>query len=141
MIRGIMARKLLILAALAPLAALAAAPSVFGGSRPGLWELSGVEGRKAPFRVCVTDLAELARIEHRGQSCKQTVVRQAAGTITYNYNCSATDFGRSKMDSVTTNNIRIDTQGISGSLPFAHKVQARRVGDCAPKAAPGGRSH
>lgn len=125
--------------ALAAFGAVAAAPSVFGQSRPGLWELSGIEGKKAPVRLCFADLSDLARVEHRGRDCKQAVLRQSGESITYTYNCAATDFGRSEMDSVTTNNIRIDTQGISGGLPFAYTIQARRVGDCEPKAAPGGR--
>lgn len=80
----------------------------------------------------------MARIEHRGRACKQSVLKQAGGSVTYSYNCTASDFGRSKMDSVTTNNIRIETQGISGGLPFGYTVQARRIGDCEPKSAPMG---
>jgi hypothetical protein len=136
-----MARMSLTLTVLAASVAIAAAPSVFSESKPGLWELSGIEGKKTPLRVCFVDLSDMARIEHRGRACKQSVVKQGAGSITYSYNCSASDFGRSTMNAVTTNNIRIDTQGISGSLPFAYVVQARRVGDCVPKSAPGGRGH
>lgn len=119
-------------------AALAASPAAFGRSAPGLWELSGIDGKKQPVRVCVVDLTELARIEHRGRACKQSLVKQSAASVTYQYQCAGSDFGRTKMDSVTTNNLRIDTQGIAGGLPFAYTVQARRVGDCAPKAAPAG---
>lgn len=122
---------------LTALAAVAAAPSVLGQAHSGVWELSGIEGQKSPVRLCFTDLSDMARIEHRGRTCKQNVLKQTTGSITYNYNCAASDFGRSKMDSVTTNNIRIDTQGISGGLPFAYVVQARRVGDCEPKVSPG----
>ncbi len=141
MVKWNMARKSLSLALLSAAVGIAAAPSVFGQSKPGLWELSGIEGKKTPVRVCFVDLSDLARIEHRGRACKQNVVKQGAGSITYAYNCAGSDFGRSTMNSVTTNNIKVETQGISGGLPFAYTVQARRVGDCEPKAAPGGRGH
>jgi hypothetical protein len=138
-VKSDMARSGSILATLTAVAVIAAAaPSPFGESRPGLWELSGIEGKKTPVRLCVSDLGDLARIEHRGRACKQAVLKQAESSITYNYNCTASDFGRSKMDWVTTNNIRIETQGISGGLPFGYTVQARRLGDCEPKAAPAG---
>ena len=36
---------------------------------------------------------------------------------------------------LTPRSLRIETQGISDSLPFNYVLQARRVGDCAKSAA------
>lgn len=118
--------------------ALAAPPAFFAKSQPGLWELSGMEGSRGPARMCLADLSELAQIEHRGRGCKLKPIRESAASITLSYECSAKDFGRSEVYFVTPRNFRIVSQGIAGGLPFAHTVQARRVGDCEPKAAPAG---
>lgn len=116
--------------------ASAASPALFGKSQPGLWELSGIEGSKVPARLCLADLSEMARVEHRGRACKQRVLRETATSATFTYECSGSDFGRSQIDYVTSKNFKIVSQGIAGGLPFAHTVQARRLGDCEPKSAP-----
>ena len=58
----------------------------------------------------------------------------AAGTLTYE--CAPNEFGRSEIKFVTPRNFKIVSQGIAGGLPFAHTVQARRLGDCEAKPAP-----
>ena len=81
-----MMRAMLSFSALVALgaAAMAASPALFSRSQPGLWELSGMEGVKTPYRVCLADLAQLAQVEHRGHPCKVTSLRDgpAAGTLT-----------------------------------------------------------
>ena len=118
--------------ALAGAAGLAAAagPAVLGKSRPGLWQLEGIEGSKVPKRVCLGDLAELARIQHQGRKCSQRAIRETDSSVTFSYQCSGSDFGQTRLDWVTSQSFRIDTQGISGGLPFGYLVQARRLGDC-----------
>ena len=39
-------------------------------------------------------------------------------------------FGQSKVTLLTPRSMRIETQGISGNLPFNYQLHARRVGDC-----------
>lgn len=114
----------------------AATPAVFGKSRTGLWQLDGIEGSKAPRRVCVTDFAELARLQHAGRKCTQTLIRETDSSATFSYQCSGSDFGQTKLDWVTSQSFRIQTQGISGGLPFSYLVQARRLGECEGKASP-----
>jgi hypothetical protein len=133
-----MMRAMLSFSALVALgaAAMAASPALFSRSQPGLWELSGMEGVKTPYRVCLADLTQLAQVEHRGRTCKVTSLRDgpAAGTLTYE--CAPNEFGRSEIKFVTPRNFKIVSQGIAGGLPFAHTVQARRLGDCEAKPAP-----
>ena len=116
--------------------ATAAPLALFGKSQPGMWELSGMQGARVPARQCLVDLAELAQIEHRGHGCKQKPIRETASSITFTYECSVKDFGRSEVYFVTPRNFKIVSQGISGGLPFSHTVQARRLGDCEPESAP-----
>lgn len=119
--------------------AVAAAPAVLGKSRTGLWELDGIEGSKAPKRMCFTDLADLARLQHPARKCTQRAIRETDSSVTFDYQCSGSDFGQTKLDWVTSQSFRIHTQGISGGLPFAYKVQARRIGECPGRQIPTGR--
>lgn len=116
--------------------ATAAPLALFGKSQPGMWELSGMQGARAPARLCVADLAQLAQIEHRGRGCKLKPIREDASSVTFTYECSGKDFGRSEVSFVTPRNFKIVSQGIAGGLPFSHTVQARRLGECEPKSAP-----
>lgn len=118
--------------------AAAGTPALFAKSQPGLWELSGIQGTRAPARLCIGDLSQLAQVEHRGRGCRQKAIRETAASITFTYECSAKDFGRSEVYFVTPRNFKVVSQGIAGGLPFSHTVQARRVGDCQPKSAPSG---
>ena len=106
-------------------------PSALAGVQPGLWEISGAPGVKAPIRQCVTELVALAEFEHRGRACKPKVISDKGHSVVIEYNCGAAGFGRSRLDVITPRSIRIDTQGISEQLPFQYVLQARRVGDCA----------
>jgi hypothetical protein len=108
----------------------AALPLALSQAEPGLWEVTGVPGTKAPIRQCVADLLALAQFEHRGESCSRHVIRDASSVTTVEYNCPDGGFGRTEIGLVTPRSLRIDTQGISGGLPFHYVAQARRVGDC-----------
>jgi hypothetical protein len=119
-------------------AAIAVAPVLSGATRPaalaqvsgGLWEVDGVPGAKSPVRQCLANVAILARFEHRGRNCAQTVIADRPGSALIEYKCGAAGFGRSQIDVITPRSLRIDTQGISDNLPFHYVLQARRVGDC-----------
>ena len=119
--------------------ATAAGPAVFGKSRAGLWQLDGIDGSKVPLRKCVADLADLARLQHPGKKCGQRLLRETDSSATFSYECSGSDFGQTRLDWVTSQSFRIQTQGISGGLPFSYLVQARRLGECESKAKPSGR--
>ena len=97
---------------------------------PGLWEITGAQGGKTSIRQCVGDVTVLSQFEHRGQNCSSKVISSGPSSTVIEYRCGGAGFGRSKIDAVTPRNLRIDTQGISGNLPFSYVLQARRVGDC-----------
>ena len=123
-----------------PLAAIMAAfaaaqqPPALGQAQPGLWEISGAPGAKAPIRQCVADLATLARFEHRAKNCTAKVLKSTGTSSAIEYSCGAAGFGHSDLELITPRSLRISTQGISDGLPFNYVLQARRVDDC-PKSA------
>ena len=122
---------LAIAGAVAALALTAAQrPSALAQTSPGLWEISGVPGSKTPLKQCVSDVSSLARFEHRGRSCSQRIINDDPGSAVIEYSCGGAGFGLSKVDVITPRSLRIDTQGVSGGLPFSYVLQARRVGDC-----------
>ena len=112
------------------LLAAAVRPAALAQTSPGLWEISGLPNAGTSVRQCLADTAALARVEHRGDSCKQVVISENSSTTIIDYTCSNGGFGRSKMTLITPRSLRIETQGISANYPFNYVVQARRVGNC-----------
>jgi hypothetical protein len=121
-----------IVAALALVAA--SRPSALAQAQPGLWEISGAPGTRAPVRQCVADFAVLARFEHRSRNCSAKVLKDAGTFAQIEYSCGGAGFGHSEVNVLTPRSLRIATQGISDGLPFNYVLQARRVDDC-PKSA------
>ena len=97
---------------------------------PGLWELTGFPSAGATFRQCLADTAPLARLEHRRQNCTESVISTTETTSLIHYTCASGGTGQTKVTRLTPRSLRIETQGISGGLPFNYKIQARRIGDC-----------
>jgi hypothetical protein len=126
--------KTLILVMTGVAAALASAapqrPSVFSQTLPGIWEISGAPGVKAPIRQCLSDIALLAQYEHRNHTCVRKLIADTPTSSTIEYSCGGAGFGRSDIEAITPRSLRIDTQGISGGLPFNYVLQVRRMGDC-----------
>jgi hypothetical protein len=116
--------------------AAAAQPSALSQTQAGLWEITGAPGAKTPLRQCVADVAALAEFEHRGKACSPKVISSSANSTVIQYSCGNAGFGRTQVDVITPRSLRIDTQGISGGLPFSYVLQARRIDDCPGHAAP-----
>jgi len=110
----------------------AAVPRALAPAAGGLWELSRSANGHDPTRVCVPSPDLLAQFEHRGGKCTRTVVRDSGTNAEISYNCADGGFGRSAVTLLTPRSLTIDTQGISGGLPFHYKLYARRMGDCRP---------
>ena len=105
-------------------------PSALAQVAPGLWEISGAPGTKAPVRQCITSLATLARFEHRSKNCSAKILKDAGNATLVDYTCGGAGFGRSDIEVLTPRSLRISTQGISDGLPFNYVLQARRIDDC-----------
>jgi hypothetical protein len=83
-----------------------------------------------PLRLCLADVAALAQVEHRGQTCARKVVSSTGMSEVLRYTCTTGGFGQSKLTLVTPRAVTIETQGISDGLPFNYVIQARRIGEC-----------
>ena len=125
-------RLAIALAGAAGVLALGAAqrPIALAQTSPGVWEVSGVPGAKAPVRECFADLGTLAQFEHRKTNCSRRVVSDNETSTVVEYTCPGGGFGHSQIDVITPRSLRISTQGISDGFPFNYVLQARRVGDC-----------
>jgi hypothetical protein len=105
-------------------------PSALGQAAPGLWEIDGLPGAKSPLKQCVGDVSTFVQFEHRTRNCGRRIISDGPSSTVVEYSCGAAGFGHSKLDVITPRSLRIDTQGVSGGLPFSYVLQARRVGDC-----------
>lgn len=114
----------------ATLLVAAAMPRALAPAAGGLWEVSKSANGHDPTRVCVPSPAQLAQFEHRQGRCTRVVIRDGATNTEIHYTCADGGFGRSDVTLVTPRSLTIDTQGISGGLPYHYKLYARRVGDC-----------
>ena len=125
--------KTFLLIAVLPLAGAAVMaaqrPAALASTAPGLWEIDGLPGGK-PVRECVSEVAALAQYEHRSKNCARNLINDGPSSAVIQYQCAGNDFGRSKISVITPRSLRIETQGISDSLPFGYVLQARRISDC-----------
>lgn len=116
--------------AAAGLALTAAGPRALQPAAPGVWEVSRSADGRDGFRTCITDVAQLAQWEHRHGRCTRVVISDVGTKAVIHYTCADGGFGRSEMTLLTPRTLRISTQGISASYPFAYTLHARRVGNC-----------
>src|SRR5689334_7311120 len=105
---------------------IAGVPRALAPAMGGLWEVSTSATGHNPTRVCVPSADVLAQFEHRALRCSRTVLRDNGTIAEIHYNCPGGEFGRSVVTLVTPRSMTIDTQGISGGLPFHYKLYARR---------------
>ncbi len=99
-------------------------------ARPGLWDVSHSATGLAAERVCLADPMILTQWEHRGGACTRVIISEHGAEAKVHYTCVGGGFGQSVITLLTPRSLRIDTQGISGGLPFAYALYARRAGDC-----------
>jgi hypothetical protein len=114
----------------AALLAAATVPRALAPAAGGLWEVSRSANGHDPARICAATPDVLAQFEHRQGRCTRTVIRDSGADAEIHYTCAGGGFGQSKVKLVTPRSLTIDTQGISGGLPFHYKLYARRIGDC-----------
>lgn len=108
----------------------AAAPAPLHGVEGGAWEVSRSATGAGAVRVCVPAVTVLAQWEHRNQPCTRVVISSGPAAEVVQYTCPGGNFGRSAITVITPRSLRIETQGISGGLPFAYTLTARRTGGC-----------
>ena len=114
----------------AALIVAAASPRALMPAMGGLWEVGQRADGHDAQRICVASPVMLAQYEHRQSRCTRTTVSDRGTETLISYTCADGGFGQSKITLLTPRTLRIETQGISGNLPFHYKLHARRIGDC-----------
>ena len=110
----------------------AAGPRALTPAMSGLWAIGQASDGHDAQRLCISDMRALAQWEHRSRHCRQTIIADGQSGAIVEYVCANGDFGRSDIKILTPRTLRIQTQGISKSFPFAYTLHARRLGACAP---------
>jgi hypothetical protein len=105
-------------------------PRALAPAMGGMWEVSQNAAGHDPTKICVPSPEVLAQFEHRQGRCTRVVIRDSGNLAEIHYTCADGGFGRSAVTLLTPRSLTIDTQGISGGLPFHYKLYARRMGDC-----------
>ena len=105
--------------------------AAFGRLEAGLWQLRDLDAPRARHApVCLGDPTAFLQLRHRSTACSRLVVAQDGRSGTVHYTCGASGYGQTSFRVETPRLVQIDTQGIAGNTPFAHRFEARRVGAC-----------
>ena len=116
-------------AASAGSAATEAELPVLGRLERGLWQLRSLTGVGAMEAVCLGDRGVLAQLRHRSLDCRRSVVASRRDVVEIRYSCAA-GFGQSTVRAETPRLARVESQGVDNGVPFALRVEARRIGPC-----------
>ena len=123
------AAGLLAMGLLTPSAAQGPSLAMLSGLDDGKWEVRPRDGG-AVRRLCVQSGLELIQLQHGQADCSRFVVEDGAQAVTVQYTCRGNGYGRTSVRRETNSLVQIDSQGISGGLPFQFSAEARRVGAC-----------
>jgi hypothetical protein len=108
--------------------------AMFAGTRfePGAYQLSMIDPPQAqPRTACIAHPDQLVRLRHAAiEGCTHLVVENAADRATVHYDCPAQGWGRTTIQNMKADGLRIETQGIADRQPFEQTLNARRVGAC-----------
>lgn len=116
------------------LAGTAAAPAKPGelasahAITPGSWTITMDDGSSR--RMCLQDIDPLVQIAHAGPSCGRLIITDEPDRATLHYTCPGAGWGRTSLLVETPRLVRINSQGITGRVPFAFDAEARRSGEC-----------
>lgn len=125
---------LFLASALAGAAALAAVPpKALSGVSGGEWELSGLNGARAPVARCVANPLDFGAIAHANAKCTVTQLGEQGVTVRVNAQCGAAGFAQGTIKVITPRSLRVELSGIADGAPFAFVAQARRTGECKAK--------
>jgi len=102
---------------------------VLGRLEAGLWQLRSLEGGGALGAICLGDRGQLAQLRHRALDCRRSVVASGRDMVEIRYTCPA-GVGQSTIRAETSRLARVESQGIDNGVPFAFRIEARRVGAC-----------
>lgn len=120
----------------APVTVPTHAPMVIAGGTftPGLYRIApvGRDNQADPDRkLCAATPEALIRLNHSDATgCSDRFVQPGSDRVVVTYSCPARGWGRTELRRETAELYQIDTQGFEGRIPFATRVEARRIGAC-----------
>jgi len=95
---------------------------------PGSWTITQDDG--SVRRMCLQDIEPLVQVAHPGPACGRLIIADKADRATVHYTCPGSGWGRTSLLVETPRLVRINSQGITGRMPFAFDAEARRTGEC-----------
>lgn len=96
----------------------------------GRWEIR-MRGERRPIeRICLRNGQGLIQLRHPEQPCDRLVVEDTANSVTVQYTCRGRGYGRTHIRMESDQLVQLESQGISGGLPFDFAAEVRRLGSC-----------
>ena len=80
--------------------------------------------------LCLGDPEAFVQFAHRGARCSHDVIANGAGAATVQYSCPGRGYGHTSIRVETPKAMLIDTQGLVDGRPFAHRLEAKKIGSC-----------
>lgn len=112
-----------------PVAAEESGFALLDGLERGLWEVRYRDGTPAR-RICVHSGHELIHLKHAGAQCSRPNVEVGRGSVTVQYSCRGSGFGRTTIRQETRSLVQIQGNGVEDGSPYQFVAEARRVGAC-----------
>jgi hypothetical protein len=108
------------------------APSLqaLGQLQPGRWTLTSKDADFGSRSICLSDPRMLLQVRQPPAACSHFVVANTPNAATVTYTCPRAGSGRTTVRVETPRLAQVETQGITGGVPFDNSIEARRVGDC-----------
>ncbi len=95
----------------------------------GAWELR-LRGDDGVMQLCIRTGREFIQLRHRQGTCDRFVVEDQPGTVTVQYTCRGSGYGRTTIRRESAGLVQVRSQGIQGGQPFSLEGEARRTGSC-----------
>ena len=125
-------RAAVLLAGLAlglPVAAQAPELAMLDTLERGAWTLR-LRDDGSTMRLCLRTGRELIQLRHTQAGCSRFVVDDGPGSVTVQYTCRGTGYGRTTIRREDARTVQIRSQGIHEGAPFAIEGEARHAGRC-----------
>lgn len=121
--------SVLLLAMAGPAVAQAPALSQMKDWQAGAWE-ARPQGQKSGASRCLAAPDSMLFNGGSGAGCKVTVISDTAGKGAISYSCPDGRSGRTDVRRDNEDTYMVDAQGVDSGLPFATRIDWRRVGAC-----------
>ncbi|WP_226018182.1 hypothetical protein [Novosphingobium sp. FKTRR1] len=96
----------------------------------GQWQVQPRDTAGGRTVMCIDSGHGLIQLRHAKDQCRQFVVEDTDSAVTIHYECPGNGFGQTRLRFESSRLVQIETQGVSGGLPFAFVAEARKVGAC-----------